>query len=277
MTLTDTHAHLYWPDFKQDFGEILQRAKDTGVTNLINVGVDVEKSKEALKQVKEVSWPEGFLVRSTVGIHPHEAVNYINSNVSIHDDTANLEQLYLSAPESVVAIGECGLDFVEVDEQTKKLQTILFQAQIDLAKKLNLPLIVHCRDDRSKDPQNSEAWGKILEMLGNYPTVLHCYSGLLPTTKYLIHNTNFYVSFAATLTYPRNDYLREAARLLPIDRIVLETDSPFLPPQSKRGKRNEPANIVETAKALAEIKNLSLEEVANQTTKNAFVILNLKD
>ncbi|MEK7617231.1 MAG: TatD family hydrolase, partial [Patescibacteria group bacterium] len=196
-----------------------------------------------------------------------------------------LEQIYRKNPEKVVAVGECGLDFL-IDrndiypentlpaDQVKNLQRQLFQAQIDLAKKLNLPLLVHCRDDRSKNPENSEAWDEVLEMVSDHPTILHCYSGLLPTTKKVLTSPTLVVSFAGSVTYPKNEYLREAVKLLSLDRIVLETDCPFLPPQSKRGTRNEPANIEEIAQAVADLKGISLEDVSYQTTENIKAILN---
>ncbi|MDP3733437.1 MAG: TatD family hydrolase, partial [Candidatus Daviesbacteria bacterium] len=155
--------------------------------------------------------------------------------------------------------GECGLDYKEADEKTKQLQRQLFQAQIGLAKKLNLPLIVHCR----------EAWNEVLEMTKNHFGIYHCYSGLEQTTKQILKETDFLISFAANITYPKNDYLREAVKTIPLDRIVLETDCPFLPPQSKRGQRNEPSFMLETAQAVANIKGLSLEEIAKQTSLNA--------
>src|SRR3989344_404622 len=190
--LVDTHAHLYWDEFQVDFNEVLKRAKEAGVTNIINVCVDVEKSEVALKQVKEVVWPDGFLVRSTIGLHPHEAYKYTEDE-SIHKDIMKLEQIYLSAPDMIVAIGECGLDFALSGNpdfvatslsiaEIKNLQIKLLQAQIDLAKKLNLSLLVHVRDDRSEDSENSDAWDKILEMIADYPTLLHCYLGLSPKT-----------------------------------------------------------------------------------------------
>ena len=300
MNLTDTHAHLYWDSFKDDFDQMIQRALDTGVTTLINVGVDVEKSREALRQVQEINWPSNLTVYSTIGIHPHEAVKYSRDGQTLHDrstfvqkDIDSLEKIYKSNPKKVVAVGECGLDFLfdsnpdwithslrhselDSESQQKKLQRQLFQAQIDLAKELNLPLIVHCRDDRSQDPQNSEAWDMVLEMVADHPTVLHCYSGLPKTTNLILSSTNLLVSFAATITYPKNEYLREAAKLLPIERIVLETDCPFLPPQNKRGQRNEPANILEIAQLVADLKALTFEEVAKQTVNNSRQILSGK-
>ena len=242
MNLTDTHAHLHWDSFQEDFDEVIKRAFVAGVTTIINVGVDVETSQKALEQ--------GF--PTAIGIHPHE------SDVWIHEDIGKLEEIYQSDPSKIVAIGECGLDYKEVDEKTKKSQRQLFQAQIDLAKKLNLPLIVHCR----------EAWDETIEMTKNHFGIYHCYSGLEQTTKQILKETGFLISFAANITYPKNEYLREAVKTIPLERIVLETDCPFLPPQTKRGQRNEPANILETAQIIARLKDITLAEVASQTTEN---------
>jgi TatD DNase family protein len=291
--LIDTHAHLYWDVYNDDLDEVIQRSIEAGVNTVINVGVDVEKSQMALKQVEsELSKFPGFSAYSTIGIHPHESRKYASDlpagrqGVSIHQDIERLEQIYQSNISRCIAVGECGLDyyFGEIEIATgssnprndeKELQRKLFQAQIDLAKKLNLPLIVHCRDDRSKDPNNSEAWDEVLEMVGNHPTILHCYSGLPHTTNYILQTTNLFVSFAATITYPKNEYLRDAAKILPLEKILLETDCPFLPPQSKRGQRNEPANILEIAQLIADLKNISLEQLQSQTSNNVKYILKL--
>ncbi|MBI3103606.1 TatD family hydrolase [Candidatus Daviesbacteria bacterium] len=283
--LIDTHAHLYWPGYEKDLGEVIQHCLEAEVTTIINVGVDVQLSQKAAEFTSDK-----IKFYSTIGIHPHEAVKYksdkaqVTSN-KLRKDAEELENIYRKNPAKVVAVGECGLDYffdhpgllpnsISIN-QAKKLQRQLFQAQIDLAKKLNLPLIVHCRDDRSKNPENSEAWDEVLEMVGNHPTILHCYSGLIHTTKYILHTTNLLVSFAATITYPKNEYLREAVKLLPLEKIVLETDCPFLPPQSKRGQRNEPANVLEVTQLIAELKNVSLEEVCDQTTTNVKKIFQL--
>lgn len=251
--LIDTHAHLYWDSYKDDLDEVLRRALDADVTTIINVGVDVEKSKLAAELNSDK-----IKFYSTIGIHPHETAKFSSDQIN------KLEEIYKSAPKKVIAVGECGLDFLGNE---KELQRNLFQAQIDLAKKLNLPLIVHCRDDRSKNPHNSECWDEVLKMTKDQFGIYHCYSGLLPTTNHILQ-TNFLVSFAATITYPNNEYLREAAKLLPLDRIVLETDCPFLPPQSKRGQRNEPANVKEIAQLIAGLKNVTFEKVAEQTSAN---------
>lgn len=254
--LTDTHAHLYWDSFKEDFEQVIQRALDAGVSTIINVGVDVRTSQKALEQAKKLKELKVF---STIGIHPHE------TDVWIHEDIGKLEEIYQNNTSTIIAVGECGLDFKDANEQTRKAQRKLFQAQIDLAKKLNLPLIVHCR----------ESWDEVLAMTKNSFGIYHCYSGLPQTTNYLLQTTNFLVSFAGNLTYPKNEYLREAVKTLPLDRIVLETDCPFLPPQSKRGQRNEPANVLEIAQLIAEIKGVTLEEVASQTTKNMNLLFNI--
>lgn len=284
--LIDTHAHLYWDSYQNDLNEVLKRSKEAGVKTIINVGVDIEKSQEALKQAEEI---RDLTFYSTIGIHPHEVLRLSfdklriaqgkpsHIDVLIHEDCRKLEQLYNSNPQKVVAVGECGLDFLFENnpdynpsslstDVLKDLQRQLFQSQIDLAKKLNLPLIVHVRDDRSKNKENIECWLEALEMVKDHFGILHCYSGLPPITDNL--PPNFLVSFAANLTYPKNDYLREAAKLLPLKKICLETDSPFLSPQSKRGQRNEPSSVLEIAQLIAELKGVSFEEVANQTTKN---------
>lgn len=274
MNLVDTHAHLYWDLYKDDLDQVIQRSLDASVTTIINVGVDVEKSEIAAKlESNKVKF------YSTIGIHPHEAFRLASL---AQGDINKLEQIYLSNPAKIIAVGECGLDYAQDnsyngynDHNYYNFQKKLFQLQIDLAKKLNLPLIVHCRDDRSKNPQNSEAWDEVLQMTKDHFGIYHCYSGLLNTT-YKILNTNFLISLSATITYPKNEYLREAVKILPLEKIVLETDCPFLPPQSKRGQRNEPANVKEIAQLIADLKGVAFEEIARQTTENVKIMFNLR-
>lgn len=277
--LIDTHAHLYWDSFKEDFDQVIKRAVDAGISAIINIGVDTKKSQVALDQVQNTNWPKGLSVFSSIGIHPHEAVKYTKDH-DLEKDISALEQIYLSQTQKVVGVGECGLDFFFGNnpgftsssippEEIKVLQKKLFQAQIDLAKKLNLPLIVHCRDDRSKNPQNSECWDEVLKMIGEQTAILHCYSGLAQTTEKAVKKISVYIAFAANITYPKNEYLRQAAKIVPLDKILLETDSPFLAPQSKRGQRNEPSAVSEIAQLIAELKGISLKEVTDQTIQNA--------
>lgn len=284
--LADTHAHLYWESFEEDFDEIIQRAKEATLGLIINVGVDIEKSQKALEMVEgKLGDIPGLETYSTIGIHPHEAIKYNSGksttpDVWIHNDMSRLENIYLSNPKKVVGVGECGLDYffdnnpdhsptnLSIEEQ-KELQRKLLLAQKELAKKLDLPLIIHIRDDRSKDPQNSECWNEAVELLKDHYGIFHCYSGLPETTQKILNETSFLISFAATITYPKNDYLREAAKLIPLERIVLETDCPFLPSQQNRGKRNEPSTVKEIATLIADLKEIQFEEVAIQTTENA--------
>ena len=287
--LVDTHAHLFWDSFKEDFEETVKRAVDAGVGTAINVGVDAGLSQAATSQAKKQSRPD-FKMYSAIGIHPEEAVKYWDKYQGARimgEDIKALEEIYLNNKEIVIAIGECGLDFAYFNregylpeglsiEQAKDLQRQLFKVQIDLAKKLQLPILIHCRDDRSKDFQNTECWDEVIKLTKDWKGIYHCYSGLLPTTNYLLQTTNFLVSFAGNLTYTKNDYLKEAAKIIPLERIVLETDCPFLPPQSIRGKRNEPGSVREIAQTIADIKGISFEEVANRTTENFLRLFKLQ-
>jgi TatD DNase family protein len=279
--LVDTHAHLFWDSFKEDFDDVIQRSVDAGVEVVINVGVDVELSRVA-SQLEN----DKIKIYSSIAIHPEGAIRYFNNESKIEQDISELEKIYLSNPNKVIAIGECGLDFAYFKwddylpkdisiEQAKNLQRKLLQAQIDLAKKHNLPLLLHVRDDRSENPELIECWDEIFEMAGDHFGILHCYSGLGKTTRRAM-DSNFLVSFAGNLTYKKNEYLKDAVKLLPLEKIVLETDCPFLPPQSIRGKRNEPSSVKEIAELIAEIKGVTFEEVATQTTQNFKWLFDLK-
>ena len=303
--LTDTHAHLFWDSFSEDLPEVLKRAKEAGITTIFNVGTDLDSSQLALNQLPHLEslarHPKHRLDRvssntsglvsgssisfySTIGIHPHDAFKY-DTPKKLEDAIQKLESIYHQNPQKIIGVGECGLDFFfglnpdwipsdYSEDQLKDFQFKLFQAQIDLAKKLDLPLIVHVRDDRSKNPQNTECWTMAVEMTGSYKGIYHCYSGLPNTTSQIL-NTNFLISFAAPITYPKNDYLRQVAKDLPLERICLETDSPFLPPQSLRGKRNEPQTVKEIAELIAELKGIPLEKVAQITTQNIKTLFKL--
>lgn len=284
--IIDTHAHLFWESFKEDFDKVIDRALEAGITHLINVGVDVETSKKALGQIKFLERSSQALIKaySSIGIHPHEAVKYAKDLGKIDEDIKKLEEIYHQNPQKVIGVGECGLDFlfrsndlhpdiILEPEQIKDLQKRLLKAQIDLAKKLNLPLLIHCRDDRSENPDNTECWDEVIKMTKEHFGIYHCYSGLAPTTSYLLQETKFYISFAGNLTYPKNEYLMEAAKKIPLERIVVETDCPFLPPQNYRGQRNEPSFITEVIKTIAQAKNLPVEEIKQaifENTKRVF-------
>lgn len=281
--IIDTHAHLYWDTFQENFDEYIQRAIDAGVTGIFNVGVDIESSQTALRQAQGILAERhhevesrSLTVYSSIGIHPEEALHYVQGKRNIDEDIKKLEEIYHQNPEKVKLVGECGMDFLFREEELakaspekiKELQIKLFQAQIDLAKKLNLPLSVHCRDDRSQNPTSTECWDEVIEMTKDHFGIYHCYSGLAQTTKRVLEETKFLISFAGNLTYKKNEYLREAVKMIPLERIVVETDCPFLPPQAHRGQQNEPSFITETTCCIAEIKGLSINEAEQQILTN---------
>lgn len=283
--LIDTHAHLGWESFKEDFEEVIDRASLAGVQTIINIGADLQSSHDAAKL--ECSKVKCY---STIGLHPDEILK-LSTDVSIQQNIVELEKIYHTYPDKVIAVGECGLDYFlgEIGEirdiremnslpelklgvsssclkTIKERQIKLFQAQISLAKKLNLPLIVHCRDAWEGIPWNE---------LQNLPVVFHYFTGSLKDAQKIIEN-GFFLSFSCVVTYPKNEALREILKVTPLDKILTETDSPFSPPQTKRGQRNEPANVVEVVKVIAQVKNLPFEEVAQKTYENANKLFNLE-
>ena len=281
--LIDTHAHLFWDSYKEDFDQVLKNAENAGLSTIINIGCDIESSQ---KCADLQSTNPNVKFYSSISIHPEAAIHYFNNEEQIEKDIKQLEQIYLNNKDKVIAVGECGLDFAYANwegylpdnitkDMMKNLQRKLFQAQINLAKKLDLPLLLHIRDDRSENPDLIECWDEVFQMAGDHYGILHCYSGLEQTTKRAI-DSNFLVSFAGNLTYKKNEYLKEAVKMLPLEKIVVETDCPFLPPQSIRGKRNEPSSVLEIAHYIAEIKGISFEEVASQTTLNAKKMLRMQ-
>ncbi len=244
----DSHAHVYFPELARDAGTVIRRARHFGVVGMVNVATDLESSRQVL------DWAERFPnLFPTVGVHPHSAMEL--------DDGAFSELSGLAADPRVVGIGETGLDHVKslspVEEQREA-----FRKQIRLARDLGKALVVH----------NREADRDVLRWIreegqGKVKGVLHCFSGLPDTAKAAI-DMGFYISFSGNITYPRNDYLRSLAKELPLDRLLLETDCPFLAPQPVRGRTNEPAFLRHTALALAGILGISMDALAAATADN---------
>lgn len=264
MNLIDTHAHLTWECFKEDLDQVVDRAATSGVETVINIGADLESSYEAAK----FECPE-IKCYSTVGLHPDESLKLL-TDVSIQQNIGELEKIYHCHPDKVVAVGECGLDYFAEGlgnlGKLKEYQKELFKAQISLAKKINLPLIIHCR----------EAWEDLpWDDLKSLPVVFHYFTGPQDIAQRILE-LGFYLSFSCVVTYPKNEALREIIKTTPLDKILAETDSPFSPPQIKRGQRNEPANVSEVVKTITKVKNLSFEEVAQKTFENAIKLFNLE-
>lgn len=266
--LTDTHAHLYWDSYKEDFDSVIKRAVDNDVRLVINIGVDLETSKKCIELTSDQ-----IKFYSTIGIHPHDGNHDLNDE-SIHKLVEDLERLYGEHPDKIVAIGECGLDYHFRDEfnntslsqdELKSLQMKLYKAQIDLAKKLSLPLVIHCRD----------AWEDIfIEELQGTTGVFHNFSGSINDAKRAL-GLGYYLSFSCVITYPKNEQLRQLLTHIPITHILTETDCPFLPPQQIRGQRNEPSYIPEVVKVIAEAKNLSFDETASQILQNTKILFKI--
>lgn len=263
--LVDTHAHLYWDLYSQDYDQVLQRAKEAGVGLIINIGTDSETNKSVLQLSPKDS---GIQFYSTIGIHPHEGA-VLTTDQQIQEQVDQLEKLFSGNMDKIIGIGECGLDFffrenpgfnqTELSsDQQKANQIKLYKAQIKLAKKLNLPLVIHCRD----------AWDDIFDQnLNGTRGVFHCFTGVEQAAKTAL-DLGYFISISCIITYPKNQHLRDSVKNLPLDKIITETDCPFLPPQQIRGQRNEPAYIPEIIKVISEIKNLSTDEVIGQIYLN---------
>ncbi|MCX5875425.1 MAG: TatD family hydrolase [Deltaproteobacteria bacterium] len=254
--LIDTHCHLDMSAYEVDFEAVLARALAAGVTRIISVGIDLESSRRAIGLAEQ---HQG--IYATVGVHPHNVAELSEA------DYAELQSLCRHA--KVVAYGEIGLDYVK-NYAPIALQKEHFARQVALAKDLQLPLVVH---DREAHDDIME----ILEAAGPFPAggVMHCFSGDAAFVRRVL-TLGFHISIPGVVTFAKAEMLHEAVREIPLASLVLETDGPFLAPVPKRGKRNEPQLMLFTAQKVAELKGVSLEEVARQTTMNAVRLFGLE-
>lgn len=246
--MIDTHLHLDFPDFRKDFDEVLENAFNKGLEAMVCVGIDEDSSRRMVKMANGNS-----CIWATVGVHPHDAArtseNYIQKLKKMSEDPR------------VIAIGETGLDYYR-DRSPRDVQQRVFREQIALAREVNKPLVIHCRDayrDLMDILIHEEA-----EKIGG---ILHCYSG---DTDFALKSLEkgFYISFSGTVTYPNAVSLRDVVALVPPERILVETDAPFLAPVPYRGKRNEPAFIEATYKKVAEIKKMTVSELNSHCRAN---------
>jgi TatD DNase family protein len=249
--LVDSHCHLDFPDFSSELDAIIARARSAGVGRLVTISTRVKNHAQVLAIAEK--FPEVFC---SVGTHPH----YADEELDI--DAQAL--VALAKHPKIVAIGEAGLDYFR-NNSPRDAQAASFRHHIAAARETGLPLVIHSRDcDADMAEILRQESGK-----GAFPAVLHCFTGgrdLALTAVELGH----YVSFTGILTFKNSDALREIAAELPADRIMVETDAPYLAPLSYRGKRNEPAYVGETAKVLADTRGASADEIARQTTENFF-------
>ena len=241
----DTHCHLFLLD--GDPAEAVEDARNAGVDTLVCVGIDPGSSRRSVELA--TSFPG---VAATAGMHPHDA--------SAFDADAEAEIEELLANPLVVAVGECGLDFFRMRSPRPEQERAL-RAQVRLATSHDLPLVIHVR----------EAWPEILRVLDEGSAervVLHCFSGDAEIAAGCVRR-GWFLSFAGNVTYPKNEHLREAAAAMSLDRILVETDSPFLAPQRLRGRDNAPSNVVDVIEAIALARGEPVETVRNITAENA--------
>jgi TatD DNase family protein len=251
--ITDTHSHLFWNRFDDDRDEVIARAKAAGVERMLVVGTTLETSRSSFELA---AMHDGLF--PTAGVHPHD--------VEEPWDAVREEIAALCAREECVAVGETGLDYFR-DYSPHEAQRDWFRWHLELATKLDKPVIVHCR----------EANEDTVRILSEYPDVrgvMHCYvMGEKQLGPYL--DMGFYISFSGVVTYPKNDDNRAAAAAVPADRILVETDCPFLAPQPMRGKRNEPSFVTATLDAVATVRGEEPASLALQTSRNAASLFGL--
>ena len=253
----DSHCHLDGHRFDSDREQVIARAREAGVTNMLAIGTgDGPGTLDCAVKIAE----QYEFIYGTVGIHPHEA------QLAKDADFDQLDQL--ARNPKVIAWGEIGLDYY-YDHSPREIQQSVFIRQMELARAAKLPIVIHCRPS-----ENSEnAWDDCLALIEQHwrPSglggVLHCFTGSWAHAKRALE-TGFMISFAGNVTFPKAEQIRESAKQVPLDRIFIETDSPFLAPVPHRGKRNEPAFVKEVARQIGELRGLSIEAIAEITSEN---------
>lgn len=266
----DSHSHLEGKRYDADRDEVLARAKSDGIEAYLAIGngegPDTADCGIRLAE-KYDGKPEYPRIWASVGIHPHEA--------SLANPAADAQMLQWARHPKVIAWGEIGLDYF-YDHSPREIQQTVFLQQMELAKAANLPIIIHCRPS-----DNSEnAWDDCLKMIVEHWTpsglggILHCFTGSVEHARRAL-DMGFMISFAGNITFPKAQPIRDAAQIVPLDRMLIETDSPYLAPIPHRGQRNEPAFVREVARQISELRNLPAEEIGLRTTKNFYKFFGL--
>ena len=255
--LIDSHAHLDMDDFDKDRSQVIERARKAGITHILTIGIDLPSSMKALRLAEEYDF-----IFSSIGYHPHNAELVSRSS---------LKKLSRMATEpKIVAWGEIGLDFYRRRSSPEK-QIEAFERQLDMAIHCNLPVIIH----------NREADKEVLEIIRKrddspYRGVIHCFSGDYDLAMAFIE-MGFHISIPGTVTFKNAFRVQDVASRIPLDRLLVETDAPFLTPVPKRGKRNEPLFVTHTAKKIAALRNTNFHEVARRTSENTKRLFSLPD
>jgi len=262
----DSHAHLEMEQFDSDREAMLARARAAGVETIVAIGSGTGPG--SLDCGIRLAQQHEFIY-ATIGIHPHEA------RMATDADFSELEQL--ARRPKVIAWGEIGLDYF-YDHSPREIQQTVFIRQMELARKAKLPIVIHCRpSDRSEN-----AWEDCLRLIAEHWAssglggILHCFTGAWAHARRAL-DLGFMISFAGNVTFPKAQQIRDAARQAPLERMLIETDSPFLAPVPHRGKRNEPAFVKETARQLGELRGLSSEEAGRHTAANFYRFFSLSE
>ena len=252
MKLVDTHAHIYDKQFKPDFDEIIDRISKE-LEFIVSIGYDLESSEKSVDLAEKYPFIYGV-----VGVHPTDIKKY--------SDTVERKLEELARNKKVVAIGEIGLDYHWM-EDPKEEQEEIFRRQMELSRRVGLPVVIHTRDAM-------EDTVKILEDYKDVGGIMHCYPGSYETAEKLIDR--YYFGIGGVVTFKNNKVTKETVKKLPIEKIVIETDCPYLTPEPFRGKRNEPVYVRYIAEEIARIKEMPLEKVIEITTENAKKVYNIK-
>ncbi|MGA3089333.1 MAG: TatD family hydrolase [Terriglobales bacterium] len=263
--LIDSHAHLEGKRYDADRDEVLARAKQNGIEAYLAIGNgDGPDTADcgirlAEKYGDTSAYPQ---VWASVGIHPHEA--------GLASDAANSQMLQWARHPRVIAWGEIGLDYF-YDHSPRETQKTVFREQMEMARTLKLPIIIHCRPSDGSE----NAWNDCLAMIAEHWTssglggILHCFTGSCEHARRAL-DMGFMISFAGNITFPKAQPIRDAAQMVPLDRLLIETDSPYLAPIPHRGERNEPRFVALVARKIGELRGLSAEEIGGQTTRNFY-------
>lgn len=262
----DSHAHLEGKQFQADREQVVQRAKDAGIEHILAIGNgDGPGTFDCGIRLAE----QHDFMHATVGVHPHEA------RLPTAADFQELEQL--ARHPKVIAWGEIGLDYF-YDHSPREVQRQVFVTQMELARTAKLPIIIHCRPSSNSE----DAWDDCLNLIQQHWSgsglggILHCFTGTITRARRAL-DMEFMISFAGNITFPRAQQIRDAALDVPLDRMLIETDSPYLAPLPHRGKRNEPAFVKEVARQIGELRGFSTEEAGARTTANFYRFFSLPE
>lgn len=262
----DSHAHLDGKQFDSDREHVIARAREAGVQTMVAIGNgDGPPTLDAGIRLAE----KYDFVYATIGIHPHEA--------RLADEASYRDLEKLATHPKVIAWGEIGLDYY-YDHSPREVQKEVFTRQMELAGGAKLPIVIHCRPSDGSDNAWEDCLGMIHEQwaLKGIGGILHCFTGNWTQAKRAL-DMGFLISFAGNVTFPNARQIRDAALEVPLDRMLIETDSPYLAPVPHRGKRNEPAFVKETARKLGELRGLSTEEMGEQTSRNFYNFFKLAE